>query len=73
MACLNDDGTPNEKGLEVLKIVSSGENTAKDISKKAGMTLPRVRQRLRSLGEAGYLKEEDGTYVLTDIAKDLDL
>jgi predicted transcriptional regulator len=73
MACLNQDGKPNEKGLELLRIISGGVNTVKSIYDDTGVTLPRTRQRLRSLVEAGYLIEEDEHYELTEIAEDLDL
>lgn len=63
--CVNPDGKPTESGKKMLKAAAELV-TIEEIASTAVLPLFRVRSGLRDLIEAGYLKEAQGKYIITD-------
>ena len=66
MPCVSPDGTPTESGVKMLSAVKAGHSSAEDIATASGLALFRVRSGIRDLVVAGYVKDVDGSYTLTD-------
>lgn len=70
MGCVKPDGKPTESGRKML--VSIKEDLIPgEIAKETKLPLFRVRSGLRDLLEAGYVKEEQGKYKLTDAGREM--
>ena len=65
MPCVNPNGKPTESGRKMLKAALE-LRTPEEIASAAVLPLFRVRSGLRDLLEAGYLKEEQGKFIITD-------
>jgi len=50
----------------MLSAVKAGHSSAEDIATASGLALFRVRSGIRDLVVAGYVKDVDGSYTLTD-------
>ena len=69
MACVNADGTITTTAKELLQFVSK-PFSPEEIAEQLKRPLFKVRVSLRELSEAGFIKESDGKYVITDAGKD---
>ncbi|MGQ9788082.1 MAG: hypothetical protein ACUVQM_02020 [Candidatus Hadarchaeaceae archaeon] len=65
MACISPDGKPTESGRKLLLAVSV-YRTPEEVAEKTKLPLFRVRSGLRELVEAGFVREEQGKYMMTD-------
>ena len=63
MPCVNPDGKPTDSGINMLRAVQSGKQTADDIAVATGMPMYRVRSGLRELVDAGLLLRGDDDVV----------
>ena len=64
-ACVSPDGKPTESGRKMLEAASESK-TPEEIAEIANLPLFRVRSGLRDLIEAGYIKENQEKYIITD-------
>lgn len=69
MGCITPDGKPTESGRKML-IAIKDHHLPEDIAEETKLPLYRVRSGLRDLLEAGYVKEEQGKYSLTDAGRE---
>lgn len=67
MPCVDPDGKPTESGLKMIRALKSGHSTLEAIAAASDLPLFRVRSGIRDLVAAGYVSEDDGSYVLTDV------
>jgi DNA-binding IclR family transcriptional regulator len=65
MPCVSADGKPTKSGMEMLSALKSGASTPDALSKATGMPMFRVRSGLRQLVNAGFIKQVDDKYQLT--------
>jgi predicted transcriptional regulator len=65
MACVSPDGKPTDSGRKMLEAAKE-LGTPEEIANLANLPLFKVRSGLRDLLGAGYLKEEQGKYLITD-------
>lgn len=65
MPCVSPNGKPTESGRKMLKAAME-LRTLEEIASIATLPLFRVRSGLRDLIKAGYLKEAQGKYMITD-------
>ncbi len=70
LGCVTPDGKPTESGRKMLVSIKE-KHLPEEIAKEAKLPLFRVRSGLRDLLEAGYIKEEQGKYNLTDAGREL--
>lgn len=64
MACVNPDGKPTESGRKMLEAAKE-PSTPEEVAGLTSLPLFKVRSGLRDLKGAGYLKEEQGKYIIT--------
>lgn len=69
MVCISPDGKPTESGMKLLSAIRD-HHVPEDISEETKLPLFRVRSGLRELSEAGYVKDEQGKYDLTDAGRE---
>ena len=65
MPCVSADGKPTKSGIKMLSALKSGASTSDTLSKATGMPMFRVRSGLRQLVNAGFVKQVDDRYQLT--------
>lgn len=65
MACISSDGRPTESGRKLLLALRENR-TPEEIAGKTKLPLFRVRSGLRELVAAGFVREEQGNYTLTE-------
>lgn len=65
MACISPDGKPTESGRKLLLAVRE-KRTPEEIAGETKLPLFRVRSGLRELAAAGFVREEQGKYILTE-------
>jgi hypothetical protein len=65
LACVSPNGKPTESGKKMLKAALE-LRTPEEIASAAALPLFRVRSGIRDLIEAGYLKEAQGKFIITD-------
>jgi len=63
------DGKPTESGRKILVSIKE-HGLPEEIAEETKLPLFRVRSGLRDLSEAGYVKEEQGKYNLTDAGRE---
>lgn len=66
MPCVNPDGKPSDSGINMLRAIHSGKQTAEDIAAATGMPMYRVRSGLREMSEAGFVVQSDDVASLSD-------
>ena len=65
LPCVSADGKPTKSGIATLTALKSGASTPKAIAEATGNALFRVRSGLRELVKAGFVKQVDDNYQLT--------
>lgn len=70
LGCIKPDGKPTESGRKILVSIKES-HFPEEIAKETKLPLFRVRSGLRDLLEAGYVKEEQGKYNLTEAGRKL--
>jgi DNA-binding IclR family transcriptional regulator len=66
MPCVRADGEPTRPGIDMLRALAAGAQTAEEVASESGLPLFRVRGGLRELAEAGFIRPvEYFNYVLT--------
>jgi hypothetical protein len=66
MACIDSTGTLTITAKFLIKELGKNPLPPPEIAKALGEPVFRVRGNLRELAEAGFIREEDGVYHLTD-------
>lgn len=66
MPCISADGKPTSSGMVTLKSLKEGASTPEEVAGKTGQPLFRVRSGLRELKNAGFVKEADEKYSLSE-------
>ncbi|MGD6850889.1 MAG: hypothetical protein ACQCN6_02380 [Candidatus Bathyarchaeia archaeon] len=66
MPCISPDGKPTASGLNTLKAIKDGASTPEEVAAKTGQPLFKVRSGLRELTTAGFVKETDGKFALSE-------
>jgi predicted transcriptional regulator len=66
MPCVSADGKPTSSGMAVLKAIKDGAVSPEQIASKTGQPLFRVRSGLRELKNAGFVKEAENKYKLSE-------
>jgi predicted transcriptional regulator len=71
MPCISPDGKPTSSGMILLKSLKNGAFTPNEVSSKTGQSLYKVRSGLRELKNAGFVKETNGSFSLTESGESL--
>jgi predicted transcriptional regulator len=71
LPCVSADGKPTKSGIATLTALKSGASTPKAIAEATGNALFRVRSGLRELVKAGFVKQVDDNYQLTQEGRKL--
>jgi predicted transcriptional regulator len=66
MPCVNPDGKPSDSGMNMLRAIQGGKQTAEDIAAATGMPMYRVRSGLREMAEAGFVVQSNDVVSLSD-------
>ena len=66
MACIDADGTLTVTGRFLLMSLAAGPLPAEEISARMKIPLFRARGSIREMEQAGVIREEAGSYHLTD-------
>jgi predicted transcriptional regulator len=66
MACIDADGTLTLTGKFLLKSLVEGPMTPQEIGKAIGEPVFKVRGSLRELDGAGFIREDDGVFHITE-------
>ncbi|MCD6263258.1 winged helix-turn-helix transcriptional regulator [Candidatus Bathyarchaeota archaeon] len=66
MPCISSDGKPTPTGMAILRALSGGPLSPKEIADVTQRPLYRVRSGLRELEKAGFVNESDGNYRLSE-------
>jgi predicted transcriptional regulator len=69
MPCVSPDGKPTSSGLAVLKSLKNVTLSPEEIANKTGQPLFRVRSGLRELKGAGFVRETEEKYELSDVGE----
>ena len=66
LPCVSADGKPTKSGIATITAIRNGASTAKAVSDNTGQPMFKVRSGLRELAKAGFLKETESKYQLTE-------
>ena len=69
MACVNPDGTLSPTAFVVLQALQA-PSTAQELAESMKLPLFRVRSSVREMVDAGLVKDEGETYVITDLGRE---
>jgi DNA-binding IclR family transcriptional regulator len=66
LPCVSADGKPTKSGIATLTAIKNDASTAKNISEQPGQPMFKVRSGLRELVKAGFVKQIENEYSLTE-------
>lgn len=66
LPCVSADGKPTKSGIATLTAIKNDASTAKNISEQTGQPMFKVRSGLRELVKAGFVKQIENKYILTE-------
>jgi len=66
MPCISPDGKPTTSGAATIKAIKDGAATPEEIANKTGQPLFKVRSGLRELANAGFIKETENKFALSE-------
>ena len=66
LPCVSADGKPTKSGVATLTALKNGASIPKAISENTGQPMFKVRSGLRELINAGFVKQVENEYKLTE-------